>query len=90
MPAFEKGHKKVGGRVAGTPNKSKVLKDKILSSANNKDLEKLYEKYPHVYWNLVGKCIDRSVEIGQDSEKEPVEFVIRGYNGGGNTDSSTS
>lgn len=90
MALFEKGRTKTGGRVKGTPNKSKVLKDKILSSALDKDLEELYEKYPHVYWKLAGQCIDKSVEIGQDSEKEPVEFVIRGYNGGGNTDSSTS
>lgn len=90
MALFEKGRTKTGGRVKGTPNKSKVLKDKILTSANNKDLEELHEKYPHVYWKLVGQCIDRSVEVGQDADKEPVEFIIRGFNGSGNTDSSSS
>ena len=90
MALFEKGRAKTGGRVKGTPNKSKELKNKILASADKKDLEELHEKFPHIYWKLVGQCIDRSVELGQDETKEPVEFVIRGFNANRDTNSSSS
>ena len=89
MP-FSKGHKKVGGRVEGTPNKSRVLKDRVLATASKKDMDELCEKYPAIFWNLVGKCVDRSVEIGQDETKEAVTLLIRGYNEGNKPTSSSS
>ena len=53
-------------------------------------VDELCEKYPAIFWNLVGKCVDRSVEIGQDETKEAVTLLIRGYNEGNKPTSSSS
>ena len=54
MAAFEKGHKKAGGRAKGTPNKAtESIKDLLNSLLPDKELarlwkENLHSKDPHV------------------------------------------
>lgn len=81
MGKFEKGHKKVGGRKAGTPNKVN-LKECTLRAFEKLGCEKylidVAKKNPNAFLNFAGKFIKQDIVLGSDSEN-PVEFVIRGY-----------
>ena len=87
---FEKGREKTGGRVKGTPNKSKELADKILTYALKqnvtKDLDELRTKYPTKYWDVIGRLLPKAVEVSGSDDGSPVQFIIRGFNDKGNSD----
>ena len=83
MP-FQKGRKKTGGRVAGTPNKID-LKECTLKAFDEAGgvnyLKKIADKYPNAFLNFLGKFVDRNVLLaGNPENQEPISLIIRGYN----------
>lgn len=82
--AFEKGHKKVGGRAKGQPNKTTAaIKDMVMTALNNaggvKYLERQAGENPTAFLTLVGKVIP--LQVGGDPEnpiKAVHEILIRG------------
>lgn len=92
---FQKGRKKTGGRVAGTPNKVD-LKETTLRAFDEAGgceyLKTVAAKYPNAFLNFLSKFISQDIKLsGSDEEgAKPLQFVIRGYNGKGNTGSSSS
>ncbi len=88
MP-FKKGHKKQGGRVAGTPNKTtRDLKEAILAGAEAVGLDgagldglkgyciRLAGSEPKAFAALLGRVLPMQVS-GTDPDGNPTEFIIR-------------
>jgi hypothetical protein len=94
MPAFKKGHKKVGGRQLGTPNKIN-LKECTLKAFDElgaeEYLKNIAQQHPNAFLNFLGKFVSQDIKLSGSEEEgaKPVEFIIRGYNGNRNTSSST-
>jgi len=75
---FTKGHKKVGGRTKGTPNKIDAdVKNMILCALNNKGgaayLEEQADANPVAFMALVGKVLPMTV---QGDANNPLTFTI--------------
>lgn len=92
MP-FVKGHQKMGGRVAGTPNKID-LKEATLKAFDEvggaEYLKNIARTAPNAFLNFVGKFVAKDVMLSQNPEKEPVEFIIRGISDKGTSNTSSS
>ena len=73
---FGKGHKKLGGRKRGTPNKSTTeLKDAILAAAESANEEGLVgyltwlaKEEPASFSSLLGKLLPKDVNVEVDGE----------------------
>lgn len=92
--SFKKGRAKTGGRVAGTPNKVD-LKDCTLRAfdevGGTEYLKKIASKNPNAFLNFVGKFVTRDLQLsGNPENQEPIALVIRGYNEGNKSSSSTT
>lgn len=86
--AFVKGHKKVGGRKAGTKNNTPAaVADGIIEAyeeLGGKDyLVFIGQKYPAVFMALLAKLLPKNVNIG-GQEGNALEIRIRGYKGDDN------
>ena len=93
MP-FQKGHKKIGGRVAGTPNKID-LREATLKAfdevGGTEYLVNVAKHYPNAFLQFVGRLIPKDVQLsGSEENNNPIQLLIRGYNGHNNTGSSSS
>lgn len=92
--SFKKGHKKVGGRVAGTPNKVD-LKDATLRAFDEAGgveyLKKVATTNPNAFLNFVGKFVPKDVQLsGNDENNTPISLLIRGFNERNNSSGSSS
>lgn len=93
MP-FEKGRKKTGGRVAGTPNKVD-LKDATLRAFDEvggcEYLKKIAAQYPNAFLNFVGRFIAKDIQLsGNEENNNPIRLFIEGYSDRNNKASDTS
>ena len=93
MP-FQKGHKKQGGRVAGTPNKID-LKECTLKAFDEAGgtayLKKIAIMNPNAFLNFLGKFVTRDLQLsGNPENAEPISLIIRGYNERNKPTSSSS
>lgn len=85
---FEVGHKKLGGRKAGTKNNTpSAVADGIIGAyeelGGKKYLVEVARKYPAVFLALLGKLLPKNVNLsGQDGNA--LEIRIRGYKGDDN------
>ena len=84
--------KKIGGRVAGTPNKVD-LKETTLRAFDEvggaEYLKKIADKYPQAFLNFVGRFVTRDIELSGKEGSNPVQFIIRGISDKGNTNTTT-
>lgn len=92
MP-FVKGHKKTGGRVAGTPNKVD-LKEATLRAFDEvggcEYLKKIAAQYPNAFLNFVGRFIAKDIQLsGSEENNEPIRLIIKGYSDRHNTSNSS-
>ena len=92
--SFKKGRAKTGGRVAGTPNKID-LKECTLRAfdevGGTNYLKKIAAMNPNAFLNFVGKFVTRDLQLsGNPDNQEPIALVIRGYNEGNKSSSSSS
>ena len=76
MAKFEKGHKKVGGRKKGTPNKATPVKEALRRALENAHedgaegyLLELAREDPRVFMTAVLKLIPTSVETKVEHEQ---------------------
>jgi hypothetical protein len=79
-----KGHKKIGGRVKGTPNKiTAELKDMILQALDEAGgveyLVSCAKKNPQAFLTLVGKVLPLQV-TGKDGQDLKLTWVINDNN----------
>lgn len=93
MP-FKKGHKKIGGRKEGTPNKID-LKEATLKAFDEvggaEYLINIAKQYPNAFLQFVGRFIPKDVQLsGNEENNEPIRLLIRGYNGNNTPGSSSS
>ena len=91
---FEKGHKKVGGRVAGTPNKVD-LKDATMRAFDEvggcEYLKKIASQYPTAFLNFVGRFVAKDIQLsGSEENNNPIRLFIEGYSDRNNKTSDTS
>jgi len=78
VTAFRKGHKKVGGRKKGVPNKVPVeLKSAILgaldASGGQSYLEQVARDNPQVFCSLLGRVLPMTVQGDKDN---PLKTVL--------------
>ena len=93
-PNWVKGHKKIGGRVAGTPNKVD-LKDATLRAFDEvggcEYLKKIAAQYPNAFLNFVGKFVEKNIQLsGSEENNNPIRLFIEGYSDRNNKTSDTS
>ena len=84
--AFEKGHKKYGGREAGVPNKATAdIKDMIrnaLSEVGGVDYLKTQAKQnPTAFLGLIKSIVPRDVNVGGQTDNELI-IKIKGLGSG--------
>ena len=91
-PNWHKGMKKIGGRVAGTPNKVD-LKESTLRAFDEvggaEYLKTIAAKYPNAFLNFLGRFVTRDIELSGKDGADPVQFIIRGISDKGNTNTPT-
>jgi hypothetical protein len=68
--AFKKGHKKIGGKVKGTPNKlTRTVKETVLAVFNDlqdtpeNNLFAFAQKYPRDFYQIAAKLIPTEVGV---------------------------
>ena len=93
MP-FQKGRKKTGGRKLGTPNKID-LREATLRAFDEvggaEYLKNVAKTYPNAFLQFVGRLIPKDVQLsGSEENNNPIQLLIRGYNGHNNSGSSSS
>lgn len=76
---FEKGHKKLGGKVKGTPNKiTRTVKETVLAVFNDlqsdpkNNLLEFGKKYPRDFYQIASKLIPNEVQA-------KVEATVKGF-----------
>jgi len=76
---FEKGHKKLGGKVKGTPNKiTKTVKETVLAVFNDlqsdpkNNLLEFGKKYPREFYQIAAKLIP--TELNAKVEEIKIRF----------------
>ncbi len=76
---FEKGHKKLGGKVKGTPNKiTKTVKETVLAVFNDlqsdpkNNLLEFGKKYPRDFYQIAAKLIP--TELNAKVEEIKIRF----------------
>lgn len=80
---YQKGKKKTGGRVAGTPNKVD-LKDATLRAFDEvggcEYLKKIALQYPTAFLNFVGRFVAKDIQLsGGEENNNPLRLIIKGY-----------
>ncbi|MBQ2176247.1 MAG: hypothetical protein II453_14690 [Alphaproteobacteria bacterium] len=83
---FEKGHKKLGGREVGTPNKAtgdiKQMVRDALSEVGGVDYLKTQAKSnPTAFLGLIKSIVPRDVNVGGQTDNELI-IKIKGLGGG--------
>ena len=84
--AFEKGHKKIGGKTKGTPNKvtgdiKNMIRD-ALSEVGGVDYLKVQAKQnPTAFLGLIKSIVPRDVNVGGQTDNELI-IKIKGLGGG--------
>ena len=79
MGRFEKGHKKLGGKTKGTPNKiTKTVKETVLAVFNDlqsdpkNNLLEFGKKYPRDFYQIAAKLIP--TELNAKVEEIKIRF----------------
>lgn len=72
---FEKGHKKLGGRVAGTPNKMSqdmilMLQETLQELGGKEYLKRVAETHPQAFLSLIGKTLPKDVTLDTKQGEE--------------------
>lgn len=77
---FEQGHKKVGGRDKGTPNKlTKTVRETVLSAFNSlqddpqHNITAFAKKYPRDFYNIAAKLIPTEIR-GTINTSDTVDY----------------
>lgn len=78
---FQKGHKKYGGRTAGTPNNyTQEFKELVMKAVNDpKWIDKMKETRPEILSSLAKAIIPKDVNIGGQPDNELVIKIAGKY-----------
>lgn len=78
---FKTGHKKIGGRVAGTPNNyTTEFKTLVMKAVNDpKWIDKMKETRPEILSSLAKAIIPKDVNIGGQPDNELVIKIAGKY-----------
>ena len=79
---FQKGRKKTGGRVAGTPNKitaqvKQLVREALQAEGDLDYLRTVARTAPNVFCGLLGKLMASEIDVNETTT-EPKRFIIYG------------